>query len=251
MKHVRGNSKKALVVIMKNLYILLENPKYAGNIGMVCRLIANFDLPPLRIIGEQRELHFEMEWMAYNSKEELDKIQYFSNPKESRVDLDLLIGTAMIQGKDRVGFIPLASLSEKIQSHTEKKIGIVFGREDRGLSNTAIDTCDYMIDFELSERQPSMNLSQSVSFVLGCIHSKASKNANLPKPEQIDKGNFYKYAKEVFELIEMNQFHGRENLAIKRFKKIIDSSSISREDLNFLYKLFQKIEFKIKNETRD
>ena len=41
---------------------------------MVCRLIANFDLPPLRIIGEKKDLHFEMEWMAYNSKEELDKV---------------------------------------------------------------------------------------------------------------------------------------------------------------------------------
>lgn len=234
---------------MRNIVILLENPKYAGNIGMVCRLIANFDLPPLRIIGEKKELHFEMEWMAYNSKEELSKIEYFQNAKESRQDLDLLIGTAMIQGKDRAGFIPLASLTEKIQSHADKRIGFVFGREDRGLSNEMIDTCDYMIDFELSERQPSMNLSQSVSFVLGCIHSKAYENANLPKPEQIDKGNFYKYAKNIFELIEMNQFHGRENLAIKRFKKIIDSSSISREDLNFLYKVFQKIEFKIKNET--
>ncbi len=236
---------------MKNIFILLENPKYAGNIGMVCRLIANFDLPPMRIIGEKKELHFEMEWMAYNSKEELTKIEYFQNPKESREDLDLLIGTAMIQGKDRVGFIPLASLPEKIQSYADKKIGIVFGREDRGLSNAMIDICDYMIDFELSDRQPSMNLSQSVSFVLGCIHSRNSSGGELLKTESLDRGNFYKYAKDIFELIEMNQFHGRENLAIKRFKKIIDSSSITREDLNFLYKLFQKIEFKIKNETRD
>ncbi len=218
---------------------------------MVCRLIANFDLPPLRIIGEKKELHFEMEWMAYNSKEELSKIEYFQNSKESRQDLDLLIGTAMIQGKDRAGFIPLASLPEKIQSHADKKVGIVFGREDRGLSNAMIDICDYMIDFELSDRQPSMNLSQSVSFVLGSMHSQNSSNRELPKSDNLDKGNFYKYTKDIFELIEMNQFHGRENLAIKRFKKIIDSSSITREDLNFLYKFFQKIEFKIKNETRD
>ena len=139
---------------------------------MVCRLIANFDLPPLRIIGERRELHFEMEWMAYNSNEELSKIEYFNSAKESREDLDLVIGTAMIQGKDRVGFISLGSLPEKIKIHSDKKIGIVFGREDRGLSNAMIDHCDYMLDFELSERQPSMNLSQSVSFVLGSIHGK-------------------------------------------------------------------------------
>lgn len=237
--------------ILKNLFILLENPKYAGNIGMVCRLIANFDLPPLRIIGEKKDLHFEMEWMAYNSKEELDKIQYFPNQKESRKDLDLLIGTAMIQGKDRVGFIPLSSLREKIESHLDKKIGIVFGREDRGLSNRMIDECDFLVDFELSDRQPSMNLSQSVSFVLGIIQSKKESTVDSIKPESFDKSNFYKYVKDVFELIEMNQFHGRENLAIKRFQKIIDSSSISREDLNFLYKLFQKIELKIQNEDHN
>lgn len=238
------------MVILKNLFILLENPKYAGNIGMVCRLIANFDLPPLRIIGERRELHFEMEWMAYNSNEELSKIEYFNSAKESREDLDLVIGTAMIQGKDRVGFISLGSLPEKVKIHSDKKIGIVFGREDRGLSNVMIDHCDYMIDFELSERQPSMNLSQSVSFVLGSIHGQnLNQQESLLKTENLDTGTFYKYVKDVFELIELNQFHGRENLAIKRFKKIIDSSSISREDLNFLYKVFQKIEFKIKNET--
>ena len=203
---------------------------------MVCRLIANFDLPPLRIIGERRELHFEMEWMAYNSNEELSKIEYFNSAKESR--------------EDRVGFISLGSLPEKIKTHSDKKIGIVFGREDRGLSNAMIDHCDYMLDFELSERQPSMNLSQSVSFVLGSIHGKnLNQQESLVKTESIDTGNFYKYVKDVFELIELNHFHGRENLAIKRFKKIIDSSSISREDLNFLYKVFQKIEFKIKNET--
>ena len=135
------------VVILKNIFIILENPKYAGNIGMVCRLIANFDLPPLRIVGEKKDLHFEMEWMAHNSNEELSKIEYFSEPKKAREDLSLLIGTAMIQGKDRVGFIPLSDLTNKIKSQVEKKVGIVFGREDRGLSNAMIDICDKGLGF--------------------------------------------------------------------------------------------------------
>lgn len=234
---------------MENLFILLENPKYAGNIGMICRLIANFDLPPLRLIGEEKELHFEMEWMAYNSKEEIAKIQYFQDKKEARADLDILIGTAMIQGKDRPGFIPIQSLYEKYKSFGEKRIGLVFGREDRGLSNTMIDLCDLLIDFELSSRQPSMNLSQSVSFVLGCLHSPKPKENIAPTKDIIDKTNLYKYVQHVFELIEMNDFHGRENLAIKRFSKIIDSSSISSNDLNFLFKIFKQIEYKLKKEN--
>lgn len=213
---------------------------------MVCRLIANFDLPPLRIIGEKKDLHFEMEWMAYNSNEELSKIEYFSEPKKAKEDLNLVIGTAMIQGKDRVGFIPLSDLPNKILHQKEKKVGIAFGREDRGLSNAMIDHCDFMIDFKLPGKQPSMNLSQSVSFVLGSIHSHFTETVKDLEIEEVNKEHFYKYTKEIFELIEMNQFHGRENLAIKRFKKIIDASSVTREDLNFLYKLFQKIEFKIK-----
>lgn len=233
---------------MKNLFIILENPKYAGNIGMVCRLIANFNLPPLRVVGEKNEFNFEMEWMAYNSNDEISKIQYYATGKECRLDLDVLIGTAMIQGKDRPGFLPIDSLYEKWSSLKDKKVGFIFGREDRGLSNTTIDICDYMVDFELSPKQPSMNLSQSVSFVLGCLHSPKSNQSIHTNGEPLDKTNFYKYAQEIFLLLEMNQFHGRENLAIKRFRKIIDSSSISSNDLNFLYALFKKIEMKIKNE---
>ena len=83
------------------------------------------------------------------------------------------------------------------------------------------------------------------------MESKKEHINDLIKSESFDRSNFYKYVKDVFELIEMNQFHGRENLAIKRFQKIIDSSSISKEDLNFLYKIFQKIEFKVKNEKKN
>jgi tRNA/rRNA methyltransferase len=217
---------------------------------MVCRLIANFNLPPLRIIGERKELHFEMEWMAHNSNEELSRIEYFEDCKKSKEDLSLLIGTAMIHGKNRIGFIPFSSLSEKVQYHfgLNQKVGIVFGREDRGLSNAMLDLCDFAVDFELSGKQPSMNLSQSVSFVLGAICSGVSNKQVKPNLANIDRGKFYDYVKHVFELIEMNHFHGRENLAIKRFKKILDSSEMSTEDLNFLYKVFQKIEFKIKDE---
>ena len=137
-----------------------------------------------------------------------------------------------------------------LKTQNSQKVGIVFGREDRGLSNEMIDVCDYLIDFELPGIQPSMNLSQSVSFVLGNIYSHLPKEENFSKSQSnFPKEHFYQYVKDVFDLIEMNQFHGRENLAIKRFKKIIDSSSITKEDLHFLYKIFQKIEFKIKDEN--
>lgn len=234
-----------------NLVILLENPKYAGNIGMICRLIANFDLPPLRIVGKKPEFHFEMDWMAYNAKEELDKIEFFSTLKEAVSDLDYLIGTGMMHGKDRGAFKELHEVSTDIQAKLTNnvKLGIGFGREDRGLSNEFIDKCIYVIDFMLPGKQPSMNLSNSVAYVLGSLYNLPleKKEITYTFKDEKRKAKFYEYAGEIFKLLGMNEFHGRENLPLKRFQKILDKRDIPGEDWNFLFKILQSIEAGIKN----
>ena len=221
--------------------ILLENPKYPGNIGMVCRLIANFGLPPLRIIGDPVDFHFEMEWMAYNSSEELDKIQYYPDFVEATSDLEVVVGTGMIHGSDRGRFI---SLNELPSTFGDKKAGILFGREDTGLTRSAVIQCDCMIDFRLPGYQKSMNLSHSVSYVLSTLynHKYQPKPNKEPVNSPSDKKHFYEFTTGVFKKLGMNQFHGNEFLPVKRLKQIVERSNPSHGDVAFLYKLFKKID---------
>ncbi len=221
--------------------IILENPKYSGNIGMICRLIANFSLPPLRIIGKAHELTFEMEWMAYNSKQELDSISYFSSLVEARSDLDIVIGTGMIHGGNRSEFVLLSKIPEIVQN---KKFGIIFGREDRGLSRNSILYCDYMIDFNLPGYQKSMNLSHSVAFVLSSFHTYQEKTSpNLDSFVDRNKTHFYEYSQSIFKILGMDDFHNNDYLAVRRLKSILEKAPLSSGDIDFFYKIFNRIEF--------
>lgn len=221
--------------------IVLENPKYSGNIGMVCRLISNFNLSPLRILGEPLEHVFEMEWMAHGAEDELEKIQYYSNVWDCKLDLDVFIGTGMIRGRDRGNFISLEELQEKVSN---KNYGIVFGREDSGLRKSTVELCDFMIDFNLPGIQKSMNLSHSVAFVLGRLtFDDQSNKLKEPMKEVINTNHFFQYAHKVFSILGMNHFHGSENLAVKRFKTILEKDRLEQGDIDFLYKVLNNIEW--------
>ncbi|MCE9499456.1 MAG: hypothetical protein K8R21_02990 [Leptospira sp.] len=229
--------------LLDRIKICLENPKYAGNIGMVCRLISNFSLSPLRVLGEPRELAFDIEWMAYNAEDELKKIEYVNSSSEMKSDLSILIGTGMVHGKDRGRFIHITEIPGVLRTVTGK-IGIVFGREDSGLTRNTIDFCDYMVDFQLRGKQSSMNLSNSVAYLMSIIYNSAQPGSGMETPVENNIGteHFYNYAKKIFEKLGMNEYHGMENLAVKRLRYIIDSRPLSKGDLDFIYTIFRNIE---------
>lgn len=235
---------------LSKLVIVLEKPKYSGNIGMIARLAANFSLPPIRILGEKQDLNFEMEWMAIHAKDELNRIQYYKDVKELRYDLELLIGTSMIKGKDRGIFLELGSSFLPKLDGISGLNGIAFGREDRGLSHIMIDECDYMVDFDLPGEQKSMNLANAVAYVLSIIYNQPIRNSGVaaknPTEAGVDLQGFFKYAGEIFARLNLNEFHGHENIALKRFKKIIEASPLTDGDKNFLFRIFRRIDERIK-----
>ena len=226
---------------MGRFFIILENPKYSGNIGMVCRLVANFGLPPLRIIGQKKEFTFEMQWMASHSQKELEEIQYFTNIETCREDLSLLIGTAMVTGRDREPYLKLQELPALLKYHSQN-IGLLFGREDKGLQINTINRCDYLIDFKLPGSQPSMNLSHAVAYTLSIIHNYPSIPHTKEEASNAAKHQFYRYSEDIFQLLGMDKYHEKKNLAVKRLKGILDSRPVSSGDLGFFYKMFRNIE---------
>ncbi|MCB1158852.1 MAG: RNA methyltransferase [Leptospiraceae bacterium] len=226
---------------MDRIIIILEDPIYTGNIGMCCRLIANFGLPPLRIIGQKKEEAPEMEWMAHNALEEINRIEYFSDWKSCLSDLSLCIGTGMIETRDRGPFIEREELPELLR-RSPGKFGILFGREDRGLSLEAIGHCNYMLNFRLPGYQPSMNLAQAVCFVLSLLYNSDIRTELIEEVQAPEKNRLYDLSGEIFSLIGMDEFHGKENLAVKRLKSILETRPLSEGDINFLFKFFRNIQ---------
>ncbi len=152
----------------KNLKVVLVEPAGRINIGSVARLCENFNIDELRIVSPKCDyLAQEAKIMAVRGLKILEEAIVYKDLNAALSDCTRIIATC---GRKEHGEIPLNSnkdaLCWALESETEETIALVFGREDRGLSNEELLKANKVISLNTSENYPSLNLSHAVAIVL-------------------------------------------------------------------------------------
>jgi len=184
------------VINKKTLVVVLVEPSGPINVGSVARLCENFSVQELRIVSPKCDyLAQEAKKMAVRGLKILEKAIIHKDINSALSDCSRVIATC---GRKEHGDIPLNSNKEALcwalKSEREEKIALVFGREDRGLSNEELLKANKVISLNTSENYPSLNLSHAVAIVLHQFnqlneldllkpHTKISYPANLIKLE--------------------------------------------------------------------
>ncbi len=152
----------------KTLRVVLVEPAGPINVGSVARLCENFNVHELRIVSPQcNYLAQDAKKMAVRGVNILEKASVYKDLNSALSDCSRIIATC---GRKEHGEIPLNSnkeaLSWAIRSEREETIALVFGREDRGLSNEELLKANKVISLNTSENYPSLNLSHAVAIIL-------------------------------------------------------------------------------------
>ena len=157
--------------------IILVEPMGSLNLGSVARLCENFGVSELRLVSPRCDPAApEAIRMAMSGREILKSAKKFSSLLEAIEDCSKVIATC---GRKDHGDIPLQTSKEALtwlsQNTEEKPIAIVFGREDRGLSNQELQMANKVMTIETSDKYPSLNLSHAVAIVLHELNNQLSK----------------------------------------------------------------------------
>ncbi len=152
----------------KTLNVVLVEPAGPINVGSVARLCENFNVNELRLVSPKCDyLDQEAKKMAVRGVKILENAKVYKDLNSALSDCTRIIATC---GRKEHGEIPLNSnkdaLCWALQSDREETIGMVFGREDRGLSNEELLKANKVISLNTSENYPSLNLSHAVAIVL-------------------------------------------------------------------------------------
>ena len=152
----------------KTLKIVLVEPAGTINVGSVARLCENFNVNELRLVSPKCDyLAKESKKMAVRGIKILEEAKIYKDLNSALSDCSRIIATC---GRKDHGDIPLYSnkdaLRWALESETEETIAIVFGREDRGLSNEELLKANKVISLNTSDNYPSLNLSHAVAIVL-------------------------------------------------------------------------------------
>ncbi len=150
-----------------NIYFVLVNPREPGNIGAAARAIKNMGFKNLQLVNPPENfIEGHDFWLACHATDLLKEAEVYQSLKDALSDKALVAGTSRRTGKKRGLILPLEEAAKEIRkAASSNRVAILFGREDRGLTNEEVEECGFLINIPTSEDAPSLNLAQAVLLV--------------------------------------------------------------------------------------
>jgi tRNA/rRNA methyltransferase len=226
------------------IHIILLEPEHEGNVGAICRAIANFGFKDLVIVNPKCNLESdELYRRAKHSKSIVKNIKVVKRlPK-----YDLLIGsTSKLSNDYNVARTPLSAeqLAEKLTGiKTKKNIGLLFGKESIGLTNKEIAKCNFLVSINTDKSYPVLNLSHAVAILLYEIHRKQGKTKLLEEIEPATQTELKQMEKMTADIIDKANFNvpGKITKQKQIWKNIFNKSMMSKREAFGVMGLLSKI----------
>jgi len=169
---------------LDNIDIVLNRPRYSENIGAAARAMRNMGLQQLVVVDPPHcELTRVLKMATHAAADIVEQALFFDGLKEALAPYHYVAGTTARLGGQRQVIASPAQAAEKLAplSHTNR-IAVVFGPEDRGLTNEDIRLCHFLVNIPTAEFS-SLNLAQAVMIMcyeLSRVGHRAAK-AHAPR----------------------------------------------------------------------
>lgn len=153
---------------LRNVKVVLVGTLYGGNVGSVCRAMANCGMSELRLVAPDPGITWEFaRRMAVHATDVLDSRKTFATLREAVADCVAVAGTSRRGGLYRRHFSDVREAAPSLAETARRgPVALVFGREDKGLLNEELLECTHILRIPASPDYPSFNLAQSA--VLAC-----------------------------------------------------------------------------------
>ena len=173
--------------LLAGVAVVLVRPETPGNVGAVARIIRNFGLGQLRIVGEPLHESADARRVAHRSHDVLAAAAVFDDLPSAFVGCRWSVGASGRRGHNaRRGNPPVAirSAAARLAHQAARSPGaIVFGPESDGLSLTDLARCDEIVRIPQRTPGPSLNLAQAVAVVGAELFQAALIPGGAPPPE--------------------------------------------------------------------
>jgi tRNA/rRNA methyltransferase len=151
---------------LNNIAIVLIGTRYPENIGAAARAMLNMGIERLILVDPQNDDPVRVNKMATHAASVVvEKMKVYANLNEALAEFQYVVGTtARLGGQRKVVSSPAKLARKLIPLSEQNRIAILFGPEDRGLSNVDIRSCHTLVNIPTAEFS-SLNLAQAVMVV--------------------------------------------------------------------------------------
>lgn len=207
---------------LDNVIVVLDHPQDPVNIAATIRVMKNMGVRSLRLVCPSPYDPWRIEGVAHGTRDLVEQIRHYDSLEEAVGDCILV---AAFAGKRRAVKWPLAAPREAaarlIAATSDGRVALLFGKEDHGLPNEALDLANLLVMVPTTEHS-SLNLAQAVMVALYELHlaaGDATREIAPPKKEAppAEHGDWEKaYADIARALTEIRFFRTRNEAHVMR-----------------------------------
>lgn len=148
--------------LLSNVVVVLDEPQNLVNIAGVIRSMKNMGLARLRVVNPAEWDTWRITGIAHRSEDVVEATEHFERLEDALADCILVIGTSARPRTAPRNYGWARQWAPRIlEGARAGPVALVFGREDRGLSNEALDRCDGVAMIPTDPEYSSLNLAQA------------------------------------------------------------------------------------------
>lgn len=148
---------------LDNIVVVLDEPQDLVNIAGVIRAMKNMSLSRLRLVRPDEFDAHRIAGIAHRSEDLIEATRHFDSLEEAVADAVHVLGTTArgrTAGRNYVRPREVAPLL--LERTVDGPVALLFGREDRGLTNRGLDLCHSVAVIPTDPEYSSLNLAQAV-----------------------------------------------------------------------------------------
>ena len=144
-----------------NINIVLVNTSHPGNIGSTARAMKTMGLNQLTLVSPKDFPSKIANAKAVGCTDILDNAKVTSLLSDAVCNSKLIVGFSARSRKSNIPSLSIDNLN-KLLSHYDGEVSIVFGNEQSGLSNEDLRLCNYIVTIPTDKAYSSLNLAFAV-----------------------------------------------------------------------------------------
>ena len=176
--------------MLDDVAVVLVRPRFPENIGAAARACANFGCSRLVLVAPERwEEDKALPLATPKGADLLRRLEIFDNLGAALAGFTYALGTtARTGGWRRSLFTPAqAGPAAAAQLREGGRVALVFGSEDRGLSNAEVELCSGLVNIPTAPDASSLNLAQAVLLLLYEVFLAAQERPYAPGGRSKDR----------------------------------------------------------------
>lgn len=180
--------------LLDHIRIVMVNTTLPANIGAALRAMKTMGLKHLVLVAPKHYPHPDIDVLSAGASDLIEHIRVVERIEDALADCHVVFGTSARSRTIPWPILDVRPASLEIANATQKnqQVAILFGREDRGLTNEELALANYHLTIPVNPEYAVLNVAQAIQVVcyelrMACLqHSEAeSQNHALEKNDAV------------------------------------------------------------------